>query len=99
MTEQCGTLLYLPPEILMHHKYTSKTDIWNFGLISYAILNGGIHPFAAELETKKLADKIISRKFTFEGIENKYKELLSACLQNECARADIRTVMKLIQRI
>jgi serine/threonine protein kinase len=38
----CGTLDYLPPEIVKHQKHDEKVDIWSLGILLYEFLVG--HP-------------------------------------------------------
>jgi serine/threonine protein kinase len=42
--QQCGTLLYKAPEILLNENYDHKIDVWSLGVILYYILTG-IYPF------------------------------------------------------
>ena len=34
----CGSPMYMSPEILQHHKYTNKSDIWSLGITFYELL-------------------------------------------------------------
>ena len=40
MLTACGTPGYVSPEIVMNIRYTSKTDVWSFGVITYILLCG-----------------------------------------------------------
>jgi serine/threonine protein kinase len=42
----CGTPLNVAPEVFKTNKYTSKIDIWSFGVVCYEMLKGK-HPFNA----------------------------------------------------
>ena len=97
MGEKYGTLLYLPPEIVLNNIYSYKIDIWLFGIITYTVLNKGVHPFANETEVEQLLQKIISRKFDFSIFTEKHQNILSVCLVREKDRADINTILKLIE--
>ena len=97
MEEKYGTLLYLPPEIVLNNKYSYKIDIWLFGIITYTVLNKGVHPFEEETEVEKLLQKIISRKFDFSIFPKKYQDILSVCLVREKERADMKTIIKMIE--
>ena len=35
-----GSPLYMPPEALIHNKYSFKSDIWAIGVIFYEMLTG-----------------------------------------------------------
>ncbi|CAD8092969.1 unnamed protein product [Paramecium sonneborni] len=45
MTKQCGTLIYMAPELLMNKIYSKNVDIWGVGVIMYMLLNNGQHPY------------------------------------------------------
>jgi serine/threonine protein kinase len=36
----CGTLDYLPPEMVLHEKYDDKVDLWCLGVLTYEFLVG-----------------------------------------------------------
>jgi aurora kinase len=38
--EACGTLDYLPPEIVMYTSYNNKVDLWSLGVLMYEFLVG-----------------------------------------------------------
>lgn len=97
MNEKYGTLLYLPPEIVLNDQYSSKIDIWLFGIIIYTILNNGGHPFANETDVERLLQKIISKKFNFDIFPEKYKELLKVCLIKEKDRANIKKIIEIFK--
>ena len=78
---------------------TFKTDIWDFGIIAYTILNYGVHPFSSETKLVELTEKIILRKFNYEHIDDKYKKLLINCFQKESKRANSKEVMKIINKL
>jgi serine/threonine protein kinase len=40
LTSECGTALFMAPEMLLHRAYDAKVDIWSFGVIVYALLLG-----------------------------------------------------------
>jgi aurora kinase len=42
----CGTLEYLPPEIVMKSYYDSNVDIWSIGILTYELAVGKT-PFLA----------------------------------------------------
>ena len=47
----CGTLDYLPPEIVQQQEYDHNVDIWCLGVLMYEFLDGN-PPFADESMTK-----------------------------------------------
>lgn len=54
---QCGTLDYLPPEIVNHTSYGGAVDLWSLGVLMYEFLTGGA-PFE---DTQALTYKRILR--------------------------------------
>jgi calcium/calmodulin-dependent protein kinase I len=61
MSTQCGTLIYMAPEVAMNQEYSKSVDIWAIGIVMYVILTGGNHPLfisnedSVEIYRKKLA--------------------------------------------
>ncbi|CAK83623.1 unnamed protein product (macronuclear) [Paramecium tetraurelia] len=45
MTKQCGTLIFMAPELLMNKIYSKNVDIWGVGVIMHMLLNQGQHPY------------------------------------------------------
>ena len=46
----CGTLDYLPPEMVMSQPHDERVDIWSLGVLCYELLCG-VPPFEAPDET------------------------------------------------
>jgi serine/threonine protein kinase len=44
-TTQCGTPVYMSPEILKHEKYDESVDIWSMGILLFEMVHG-TPPFA-----------------------------------------------------
>ena len=40
LDEVLGSPLYMPPEIVMKHKYDEKVDIWSAGVVTFILLSG-----------------------------------------------------------
>lgn len=59
----CGTLDYLPPEMVLHHPYSDKVDLWCLGVLTYEFLVGR-PPFENE-DTQKTYRKIINVEYSF----------------------------------
>ena len=99
MKDKYGTLLYLPPEIVLSHTYTKKLDIWDFGLIAFTILSDGEHPFGKETEVQTLLQRIIHRDVDYRQIDKKFHAILNACLQKESQRKDIEDIIAMIDQL
>lgn len=41
---QCGTLIYMAPEILYEPSYNKGVDIWSCAIMMYQLCTGGKHP-------------------------------------------------------
>ena len=54
----CGTLDYLPPEMVANQNYDRSVDIWSVGILAFEFLTGS-PPFESE-----------SRESTFKKIDN-----------------------------
>ena len=50
---QCGTMLYMAPEIVNGQEYSKSIDIWSLGIIMYNLISGGKHPLYQKGETSK----------------------------------------------
>ncbi|CAG2120925.1 unnamed protein product, partial [Medioppia subpectinata] len=59
----CGTLDYLPPEMVMHKPYDSTVDLWCLGVLTYEFLVGK-PPFEND-DTKLTYSRIVEVKYTF----------------------------------
>lgn len=44
LSGQCGTLIYMAPELFSSRIYSKPVDIWSCGMILYMICSGGRHP-------------------------------------------------------
>lgn len=63
MKTACGTPGYVSPEIVMNVHYTSKTDLWSLGVITYILLCG-FPPFYSE-STHQLYQQIKAGDYSF----------------------------------
>jgi len=44
LSQRCGTLHFMAPEILMKQEYHKAVDIWSVGVVMYILISGGQHP-------------------------------------------------------
>lgn len=68
MKTLCGSPLYMAPELLMGSEYTSKADLWSYGIIMYELLFGE-HPTLAT-SFPQLVSKIKSESINFHVEKN-----------------------------
>ena len=59
----CGTLDYLPPEMVRQVEYNSKVDNWTVGVLCYELLVGK-PPFEAESQNETYR-KIVNTEYDF----------------------------------
>ncbi|XP_074522755.1 serine/threonine-protein kinase 33 isoform X2 [Halichoeres trimaculatus] len=63
MTEACGTLIFMAPEIMSGRGYTKWCDVWSIGVVMYMLLCGE-PPFVSKSKTG-LFQEIMSKKVEF----------------------------------
>lgn len=74
LTEQCGTLSYVAPEVLQNFPYGKAVDLWSVGIILFlmyfSVLNQkrlrGKLPFDSQ-ERSKIAEKTIFKELNFHN--------------------------------
>lgn len=72
----CGTLDYLPPEMVEGHSYDMSVDQWCLGILCYEFLVGN-PPFEAA-DTEKTYEKIKSLKVDYpKHVSAKARHLIS----------------------
>lgn len=75
----CGTLDYLPPEMIEGVTYTEKVDLWSLGVLCYEFLIGKA-PFEMPAYSETL-NKISKASYSIpEGIPSSAKELITNLL-------------------
>jgi serine/threonine protein kinase len=65
LTTNCGTPIYMAPEIWSGKAYDSKVDIWSMGVVMYYLLSG-CHPFEGDLDV--IGDHIIQEELNFDHV-------------------------------
>lgn len=94
LVTQCGSPLFVSPEILHGTPYGTKTDLWSIGVITYILLCG-YPPFTGS-SSKDLFRSIKRGKFSFRGdqwemITSAGKDFISSLLvcepQGRCGAA------------
>lgn len=84
MTIQCGTPLYMSPQILQSQPYSMKNDIWAIGMIYYEMLFGKT-PWNVRTQTDLYKmPKTIPIRFPYSSpISDMSKNFIKSCLAYE----------------
>ena len=51
LRSQCGTYVFMAPEMLQRHPYNESVDVWSAGILMYILMSGSF-PFFAEDPTE-----------------------------------------------
>ncbi len=102
LTKRFGTIIYIPPEIILEQSYNDTIDIWAFGIISYMVLNNGNHPFVnntiRNIDAEIFSDIINNELSKFEFSE-KYKIIFSCLSKTSENRPNISQVTQKFQSL
>jgi len=63
--EQCGTLVYIAPEVFLKYGYSKEVDLWSIGIILYCMLIGTL-PYKQSI--KFIIEDKVYKDITYEGI-------------------------------
>ncbi|EAY06281.1 AGC family protein kinase [Trichomonas vaginalis G3] len=81
-TTLCGTLDYLPPEMISGEEHDASVDIWSLGVLLYEFLVGAPPFECADQETT--CERIKEAKFDFpDSIDEDARDLISSFLQRD----------------
>jgi calcium-dependent protein kinase len=102
--ENCGTLVYMAPELLINNiKYTKGVDVWSVGIILYMLLMKGKNPFYNRGDNKETVIKNIRNNNVIfnndineeNNISNMGKDLINKLLKkNPLYRYTIRSALE-----
>ena len=99
--ENCGTLVYMAPELIKNIKYTKQIDVWSAGIILYMLLMKGKNPFYNKGDTKDtIINNIMNNNLIFVNesinpISEMGKDLINKLLKkNPLYRYTIRTALE-----
>jgi len=83
MTRQCGTPLFVAPEVLLKNPYGMESDMWSVGCVAFLLLSGDV-PFAGETQ-KDLFRAIVAGKYVLNEywteVSDEGKQFVSDLLQ------------------
>lgn len=98
----CGTLEYLPPEMINNQEYGIEVDIWTIGIILYELVNG-TSPFLSNSfkigKTKEdvqniILKNIVTLNYTFnDKFSNVLKSLIKKILVYKESRISLKEIM------
>lgn len=76
--EQCGTTLYMTPEMLLERKCDQLIDVWATGIILYVISSGGKHPiYSYPMSSKDYVNSLLLKNnWTFPEQFPMYESIL-----------------------
>ena len=81
MTSFCGTPMYMAPELLCNRKYTTKADLWSFGVIMYEMLYG-VNPYNYPKSISNLLELMKTQEIVFKDVySNECLSLMKSLLQ------------------
>ncbi|KAH0573012.1 Aurora kinase [Spironucleus salmonicida] len=93
---QCGTLDYLPPQVVSGQSYGSRSDIWALGILVYE-MRVGQPPFFdenIEITKRKIQEGKVEFGVEFEGL-NDLKDFVKRCLsKDESKRPSAEELLK-----
>lgn len=76
----CGTLDYVPPEIVEGDLYDERVDIWSLGVLCYELTTGKA-PFEVPNDQEGTYDKICSVEIEYPShMSTELKDLISRIL-------------------
>ena len=77
----CGTLDYLPPEMVNTQKYDHSVDIWSIGILAYELLTGN-PPFEADSQQKTFDNINLGKVFFPEYVSDEAKDFITMILKH-----------------
>ncbi|KAK8890149.1 hypothetical protein M9Y10_034909 [Tritrichomonas musculus] len=78
-SQQCGTLIYMAPEIMEGFQYNGKVDVYSFGILMYEIVTDSI-PYP-DLESRKMTSFQFTNKVVNENFRPKFEVPVKKSIQ------------------
>uniref|UniRef100_A0A5K3FQP6 Aurora kinase n=1 Tax=Mesocestoides corti TaxID=53468 RepID=A0A5K3FQP6_MESCO len=90
----CGTIDYLPPEMILGHHHNERVDHWAVGILCYEMLSG--HPPFESDDTKETYARIRIVKYRFPSVIGALaQDLISKILVlNPAHRLDLDSIVR-----
>uniref|UniRef100_A0A3Q1HS85 Protein kinase domain-containing protein n=1 Tax=Anabas testudineus TaxID=64144 RepID=A0A3Q1HS85_ANATE len=76
MTEACGTLIYMAPEMMSGRGYSQWCDLWSIGVVMYMLLCGE-PPFVSRTKTN-LLEEIMNKEIFTNKVTNCFESVSTA---------------------
>ena len=95
LTKRIGTLIYIPPEIILEQPYNQTIDIWAFGIISFMVLYNGNHPFINNINetiNTEIFKNIVYKELSKVDFSEKYKIIFSCLAKTGKDRPNISQI-------
>lgn len=90
----CGTVDYLPPEMINHKKYQFEVDIWSLGVLAYELLVGDV-PFNSAKTYEELYNLIKTYSYNIpNNLSEDAADFIENCLQPSKYRMTIEEVLE-----
>ena len=102
LIKRYGTITYIPPEIILEQPYNDTIDIWAFGIISFMIINNGLHPFVNNLNNSintQFFNNILYMELSNYCINEKYKIIFSCLAKTSEDRPKINQIVEKFQSL
>ena len=77
----CGTLDYLPPEMVNSQKYDHTVDIWSIGILTYEFLTGS-PPFEGAGQRETYMNINLGKIVFPDNISSEAKEFINSILKH-----------------
>ncbi|CDW74593.1 protein kinase domain containing protein [Stylonychia lemnae] len=100
LISQCGTILYMSPEIIEGNHYDGKSDIWAVGCILYELIELQ-QPFAFSKSLMEIYKNIIAANYQSpKKCSSKTGKLISSMIEpDKNERIDAKEAIRMIRRI
>ena len=79
--EMCGTLDYIPPEMIKGKRYDNRVDIWSLGILFFELLVGA-PPFERE-KSEETYDAILANEIDYSKVSDDAKDFIDYILVSD----------------
>ncbi|KAK8899325.1 hypothetical protein M9Y10_001639 [Tritrichomonas musculus] len=78
-TQQCGTSIYMAPEVFENNYYSEKSDVYSFGILMYEVVTDSV-PYPL-LENHKITPAKFTHKVMYENYRPEFNVPLKKSIQ------------------